>query len=350
MKIAVCIKQVPDTEARLRLASDGKWIEEEDLPFVINESDECALEEALQIGREDRRRGGGVQPRARSVREERCARRWPWAPSAPPTCTTPPSSAATRWRPRARCAAAIGREPFDLVLTGSQSDDLGWGVTGSLVAGRLGWPHAWLVMGIEIEDGGARRAWCARWKREERDLPPALPAVLEVQAGINHPRYASLKGIMQAKRKEIAEPTPADLGLDAERVGRRRLAARDPRRRLPARERRGRDPARDPAAAASNRRKSGSTTAAACRRRTVLRANALARVLAYSFASRNRQTFINSLSVAGADGTLDKRFKDGPFQDLRGRVCARAASSTVSARSAATSKRKTMAGTPSASS
>jgi electron transfer flavoprotein beta subunit len=116
-------------------------------------------------------------------------------------------------------AAALAREAFDLVLTGSQSDDVGYGATGSVIAGHLGWPHAWLVMGVEIEEGGTVKV-----KREmESGLNEIfrlrLPALLEIQAGLNHPRYASLKGIMAAKKKEIASLTAADLGLSAAEVG-----------------------------------------------------------------------------------------------------------------------------------
>ena len=123
-------------------------------------------------------------------------------------------------RPPGALAAAIRREEFDLVLTGAQSDDLGYGSTGSIVAGLLGWPHAWLVIGLAVEDGGAG----ARVTREMEGgmneiLRLELPAVIEVQAGLNHPRYASLKGIMQAKRKPIDRPTPDDLGLAAEELG-----------------------------------------------------------------------------------------------------------------------------------
>jgi electron transfer flavoprotein beta subunit len=117
-------------------------------------------------------------------------------------------------------AAAIDKEGVDLVITGSQSDDVGYGSTGSMIAGHLGWPHAWLVMGLEVEDGGAT----ARVTREmeagmNEVFRVELPAVIEVQAGINHPRYMSLKGIMKAKRKPIEAVAPADLGLEAGELG-----------------------------------------------------------------------------------------------------------------------------------
>ena len=213
MKIAVCIKQVPDTEARLRLNKQGTWIEEEDLPFVINESDECALEEALQIREKN---GGEVVVFSLGPERVREALRKALALGADRAAHLH-DSAFTAGDPVATAralAAAIGKEPFDLVLTGSQSDDLGWGVTASLVAARLGLPHAWLVMGIEVENGGGSARVVREMEAGKNEIfRLRLPAVLEVQAGINHPRYASLKGIMQAKRKEIASLSRAEIGL-----------------------------------------------------------------------------------------------------------------------------------------
>jgi len=117
-------------------------------------------------------------------------------------------------------ARAIAADSFDLVLTGSQSDDAGFASTGSIIAGHLDWPHAWLVMGIDVaEDASGARVVREMESGINEILRVALPAVLEVQAGINHPRYASLRGIMQAKRKELRQITPEDIGLDAGSVG-----------------------------------------------------------------------------------------------------------------------------------
>ncbi|HET9226246.1 MAG TPA: electron transfer flavoprotein subunit beta, partial [Thermoanaerobaculia bacterium] len=103
---------------------------------------------------------------------------------------------------------------------GSQSDDVRWGGTGSVIAGHLGWPHVWLVMGVELEEGGKSLKVTREMESGINEISRiALPAVLEIQAGINHPRYASLKGIMAAKKKEIANAGVSDLGLDAGQVG-----------------------------------------------------------------------------------------------------------------------------------
>ena len=219
MKIAVCIKQVPDTEARLRVGKDGRWIEEEDLPFVINESDEYALEEALRIAEKT---GGEVVVFSLGPERVREALRKALALGAARAVRLgdPAFLGGDALANGRALAAAIGREAFDLVLPGSQSDDLGFGATGTVVAGCLGWPHAWLVMGVEVEEGGRSLRVIREMESGVNEIVRlTVPAVLEVQAGINQPRYASLKGIMAAKKKEIAEVAPGDLGLAETEVG-----------------------------------------------------------------------------------------------------------------------------------
>lgn len=217
MRIAVCIKQVPDTEARLRVGNDGRWIAEEDLPFRINESDEYALEEALTLAEAS---GGEVVVYSLGPARVKEALRKALALGASRAVHLEDDAfqGGDALATGKALAAAIAKEEYDLVLTGSQSDDVGYGGTGSVVAGHLGWPHAWLVMGVETEEGSLRV------KREMESgmneiFRMKLPAVLEIQAGINHPRYASLKGIMMAKKKPLETLAPADLGLDASELG-----------------------------------------------------------------------------------------------------------------------------------
>ncbi len=220
MKIAVCIKQVPDTEARLRVRKDGLWLEEEDLPFVINESDEYALEEGLRLA--EATGGGEVVVFTLGPDRVRDALRKALAVGAARAVhlKDPAFDGGDALATGRALAAAIRRDGFDLVLTGSQSDDVGYAGTGSVVAGELGWPHVWLVMGVELEEGGKSARVTREMESGMNEIARlALPAVLEVQAGINHPRYASLKGIMAAKKKEIAEVTAAGLGLDPATVG-----------------------------------------------------------------------------------------------------------------------------------
>jgi electron transfer flavoprotein beta subunit len=219
MKIAVCIKQVPDTEARLRVRKDGLWIEEDDVPFKINESDEYALEAGLRLaeatGGEVVTIGLGPARVAESLRKAMAIGAARSIHLADEAFAGGDALATGR-----ALAEAIRREGCQVVITGSQSDDASYGATGSIIAAFLGWPHAWLLMGIELVDGGAAVEVVREMESGTNEvLKLALPAVLEVQAGINHPRYASLKGIMAAKKKPIDVVSPADLGLDASAVG-----------------------------------------------------------------------------------------------------------------------------------
>ncbi len=186
MKIAVCIKQVPEGDARLKIDADGISIADADLATEINESDQYALESGLRLAESQ---GGEVVV----------------------VCLGPD-------RAEEAIAAAIERENVDLVLTGLQSDDAGWAQTGPILAARLGWPSATLIMEIEPEGDTikVKRELEAGWFQWVR-LP--LPALLTIQSGISTVRYATLKGIMGAKKKEIAKVTPADIGLAPDEVG-----------------------------------------------------------------------------------------------------------------------------------
>jgi electron transfer flavoprotein beta subunit len=220
MRIGVCVKQVPDTEARLRVRADGSWIEEEDLPFVLNESDEYALEEAIALA--EKTAGGEVVVFTLGpARASEALRKALALGAARAVHLADPAFQGGDATSNGRAlAAAIAREECALVFTGSQSDDLGYGGTGSVIAAALGWPHAWLVMGFSLEEGGATCRVVREMESGRNELLRLrLPAVIEVQAGINHPRYASLKGIMAAKKKPIAERSPADLGLEPNAVG-----------------------------------------------------------------------------------------------------------------------------------
>ncbi len=219
MRIAVCIKQVPDTEARLRIAKDGRWIEEDDLPFVINESDNYALEEALTLA--EQTDGEVIVVSLGPARVKDSLRKGLALGAARALHLDDEAFQGGDALATGRAlAAALAREEVDLVLTGSQSDDAGFGSTGSVVAGHLGWPHAWLVMGVALEDGHQSAKVTREMESGMNEVfRLQMPAVIEVQAGINHPRYASLKGIMKAKRKPIDSVSVADLGLEPTDVG-----------------------------------------------------------------------------------------------------------------------------------
>ncbi len=207
MKIAVCIKQVPTREWQPRLTDDKKYIREQDATWELNEPDAYALEEGMRL-REAH--GGEVvvctagPARVAQVIKEALARGADRAIHVEDDALGSADAAAIA----DVLAAAMRDEGFDLVLTGLQSDDQGHAQTGVALAARLGLPHATIIMDVKLE--GSR----VRVKRELEGgwfqwVELAAPAVLTIQSGINQLRYATLKGIMAAKKKEIRKVAPS---------------------------------------------------------------------------------------------------------------------------------------------
>jgi electron transfer flavoprotein beta subunit len=209
MKIVVAIKQVPARDSQLKIASSGKWIEEGDIAYEINEPDAYALEEALQL--KEKHSGEVVALCAAPARAAQTIRE-ALAKGADRAIHIEEEMGSLDPLAAARLlAAAIRTESPDLVLTGLQSDDLGYGQTGVILAELLGLPHATLIMQVEKLDGGIKV------KRELEDgwfqhVEMPLPALLTIQSGISKLRYATLMGIKKAKSKEIKRLTAADLG------------------------------------------------------------------------------------------------------------------------------------------
>jgi electron transfer flavoprotein beta subunit len=214
MKIIVAIKQVPERDAPMRIA--GKWIEEADLQFAMNEPDAYALEEALQL---KEKHGGEVA--VISVGPERAGTtiREALAKGADRAIHIVCEDLATRdaLGVARLLAAAIKPENPDLVLTGLQSEDLGLGQTGVIVAELLGLPHSTLILQVEKTDSGikVKRELEAGWF-QSIEMP--TPAALTIQSGGNKLRYATLMGIKRAKTKEVRTLTAAELGADGQPV------------------------------------------------------------------------------------------------------------------------------------
>jgi electron transfer flavoprotein beta subunit len=208
MKILVCVKQVPQKDAPLKLNESGKWIRE-DVSYEVNEPDAYALEEAL---RQKEKHGGEVvaitagPARSQQVLREALAKGADRAIHLEDDRFVALDSTNT-----ARAiAAALEGEQFDLIFTGLQSDDFGAAQTGVLLAEVLGWPHATIIIGIDKTDSGVRlKRELEAGHYQNIDLP--LPAVLTIQSGINKLRYASLMGIKQAKNKPIRKVTYAEV-------------------------------------------------------------------------------------------------------------------------------------------
>src|SRR5579871_6317684 len=211
MKIVVCIKQVPSRDSALRVNSAGTWIQDTDLTYEINEPDAYALEEGLQL---KEKHGGevvalcaGPAGAAQTIREA-------LAKGADRALHIEEENLGA-YDPLALArllSAALQAEKPDLVLTGLQSDDLGYGQTGVILAQLMGLPHATIIMHVEKQNGGIRV------KRELEDgwfqnVEMPLPALLTIQSGINKLRYATLMGIKKAKTKEVKRLTRSELGV-----------------------------------------------------------------------------------------------------------------------------------------
>jgi electron transfer flavoprotein beta subunit len=209
MKILVAIKQVPVRDSALRVDSAGRWIDEADLSFEINEPDAYALEEALQL---KEKLGGEVVALCAGPARAQQTIREALAKGADRAIHVEQQSLEefdTLGIARLLAGAARPENP-DLILTGLQSDDLGSGQTGVVLAELLGLPHSTIIMQGEVQGSNIRV------KRELEDgwfqhITMPLPAVLTIQSGINKLRYATLMGIKRAKTKEMKRVTASEL-------------------------------------------------------------------------------------------------------------------------------------------
>jgi electron transfer flavoprotein beta subunit len=209
MKIIVAIKQVPVRDSTIHIDGSGRWINEAELSFEINEPDAYALEEALQL--KEKHDGEVVvlcagPDRTGPIIREALAKGADRAIHI--ECEDLP--ALDTLTVARRLAAAVQPENADLVLTGLQSDDLGLGQTGVVMAEMMGIPHATIIMEVEKLDGSIRV------KRELEDgwfqtVEMPLPALLTIQSGINKLRYATLMGIKKARTKEVRRVAAGDL-------------------------------------------------------------------------------------------------------------------------------------------
>jgi electron transfer flavoprotein beta subunit len=211
MHFTVCLKQVLSRGASLRIDEARMWVREGDASWELNEPDAYALEEALRL-RE--RHGGDVTAvsagpaRVTQVLREALARGADRAVHVDGAHLAT-ADASTVAAALAAGIRAVDEPPPDLVLTGLQSDDHGFGQVGVILAERLGIPHATIVMETHVADGRVRvkRELEGGWFQW---VTMPLPALLTIQSGINQLRYATLKGIMAAKKKELrVVPAPA---------------------------------------------------------------------------------------------------------------------------------------------
>lgn len=223
MKILVCLKQVPDMESKFRINDEGIWYDEANLAWRINEYDEYAVEQAVQV----REQIGEAELVALSLGPDRVKESIKKALAMGCDRGVHISDAEAWRRDPFEVASLIAgyaaQEDFDLVFTGMQSQDRGSAQVGVLLAEMLGRPALTTVVDFALEDGAVSV------KREleggmKACVKSPLPAVVTCQLGLNTPRYPTLPNIMKAKRKEMKTVELADLGAAGSRLVTDRLA------------------------------------------------------------------------------------------------------------------------------
>src|SRR5580698_1365668 len=208
MKIVVAIKQVPSRDSQLKVNASGTWIEDADLAWEINEPDAYALEAGLQL--REKLTGevvvlcAGPESASQTIREALAKGADRAIHIESPGFTDPLALARVM-------AKALEAEKPDLILTGLQSDDLGYGQTGVILAEVMGLPHATIIMNVEPSGAGIKV------KRELEDgwfqqVEVPLPALLTIQSGATKLRYATLMGIKRAKTKEVRRIPAGEAG------------------------------------------------------------------------------------------------------------------------------------------
>lgn len=218
MEILVCVRRVPDTsENEIQLNSAGNDIERDDLVYSINESDNYAVEEALQIAA---KLGGAVTVvTVGSEDDEEILRREMAMGASHGVLITDHGFAGSDGRGIATILAGFVRKGrYDLILTGVQADD-GAAQVGGMLAAILDYPFASLVNSIEILEGSKMKVSreIAGGNQEISEID--LPCVLSIQTGINEPRYVGMRGIRQVASVPIPTPGAAELGIDPASAG-----------------------------------------------------------------------------------------------------------------------------------
>ena len=216
MEIVVLVKQVPDTESMISIADDGASIKKEDIKWIMNPYDELAVEEALQI--RDAQSGTvtilsmGPQKAIEAIRTALAM-----GADQGVHINDPAAEGSDALATAKALSAALKQMPHDLIIAGHRAVDEDNYQVASAVAEYLGMPQISMVVKTELGDGKIK---CHRTVEGGSVVVEAsLPAMITTQRGLNEPRYASLPGIMKAKKKPVEEKTVADLGVDLAAVG-----------------------------------------------------------------------------------------------------------------------------------
>jgi electron transfer flavoprotein beta subunit len=218
MEILVCVKRVPDTsENEIEVNRDGTDIERDDLVYSVNEWDNYAVEEAIQI----RDKMGGsitIVTVGEEEDEEVVRREMAMGADSGMLLSDNAFNGSDGKGIAAVLTKAVEKGNYDLILTGAQADD-GAGQVGGMLAAMLDWPYASLVNLIEVIDNKTIKAGreIAGGNQEMNEID--LPCVLSIQTGINEPRYVGIRGIRKVASIEIPVHTAGDLGIAADTVG-----------------------------------------------------------------------------------------------------------------------------------
>ena len=218
MNILVCLKQVPDTETQIKVAPDGISIATDNIKWIINPYDEYAVEEALRLkekfGGEVTIIGAGPNRVTESIRTALAMGADKGILVDDPAITGSDSLGIAKI-----LSAAIKELDYDIILCGKQGMDDDYGIVGSLLAELLGIPQISVVVKLEVSEDASTIKAHREVEGATLVIESPLPALITAQKGLNEPRYASLPGIMKAKKKPLDVKTIADLGLDASQVG-----------------------------------------------------------------------------------------------------------------------------------
>ncbi|MFP3912291.1 MAG: electron transfer flavoprotein subunit beta/FixA family protein [Desulfobacteraceae bacterium] len=218
MNIVVCLKQVPDTETQIKIGPDNKSIVTDDIKWVINPYDEFGVEEALQL---KEKFGGEVTVVGLGPKRVTESIRTALAMGADKgILITDDALEGSDSLATAKALAAVLKDlEYDLIFTGQRGVDDDMGVVGPALAELLGIPNLSLIVKVEAAEDGKSVKVNRPVEGETLVIESSLPALITAQKGLNEPRYASLPGIMKAKKKPLEEKTLGDLGLDPAEFG-----------------------------------------------------------------------------------------------------------------------------------
>jgi electron transfer flavoprotein beta subunit len=218
VNIIVCLKQVPDTETQIKVASDSKSIVTDDIKWVMNPYDEFGVEEALRL---KEKFGGAVTVVGLGPKRVTESIRTALAMGADKGILISDDAleGSDSLAVAKALAAAIKELEYDLIFTGQRGVDDDLGVVGAACAELLGIPQMSIIVKVEVAEDGKSVKVTRPVEGENLIIESSLPALITAQKGLNEPRYASLPGIMKAKKKPFEEKTLSDLGLDAAGFG-----------------------------------------------------------------------------------------------------------------------------------